>query len=790
MESHDYSICKTVLLFLLLIMFFMPTQYAIGNSNPIANNDFYNIDEDDTLSNNVLANDSDPDDDALSASLISDVIHGTLDLNGDGSFTYEPNLNYNGTDGFTYQVDDLNGGTDTATVTIIVNPLNDQPDADDYSFDVDEDTFLTGNVLADDRDVDGDTLTASVVNDVSNGSLTLKNNGSFTYTPNQDYNGDDNFTYKVDDGQGEPNSTNTATVSITVDPVNDDPIAGADAFEVIEGETLNGNVLTNDSDVDGDTLTASVVNGVSHGSLNLNGNGSFTYTHNGTDSDQDSFTYQVSDGQGGTDTAKVSITIISVNHAPNAVADTFDVNEDESRTDNVLANDSDVDGDTLTASLVSSVSNGNLTLNGNGSFTYTPNPDYNGSDTFTYEANDGRDEPNSTDTATVTITVNPVNDDPIAVDDNTFEVNEDESLTDNVLTNDFDVDGDTLTASLVNGVSHGSLNLNDNGSFTYTPNENYSGTDSFTYQVSDGQGGTDTATVSITVNPVNDQPNAVNDNTFEVNEGESLTGNVLANDSDPDGDTLTASLVSDVSNGNLTLKEDGSFTYEPNENYSGIDTFTYEANDGQGQPNSTDTAMVTITVKQVNKSPVAVADTFDVNEDTSLNGDVLTNDSDPDGDTLTANLISSASHGTLTLDSNGSFTYKPNPDYNGSDTFTYEANDGQGQPNSTDTATVTITINPKNDQPIANDDNFTIDEDTSLNGTVLTNDTDVDGDTLTASLISDVSNGSLTLNSNGSFTYTPNQDYNGTDTFTYEANDGQGQPNYYRLPPEPCFREQ
>ena len=222
-----------------------------------------------------------------------------------------------------------------------------------------------------------------------------------------------------------------------------------------------------------------------------------------------------------------------VNDAPVADGDTFTTNEDTPLTGNVLANDTDIDGDALTASLVDGPAHGTLALNANGTFTYTPSANYIGADSFTYTASDGTV---TSSIATVSITVSPVNDAPVANDD-TFTTNEDTPLAGNVLTNDTDIDADTLTASLVDGPTHGTLTLNANGSFTYTPNGNYSGADSFTYTATDGTVTSSIATVTITVSPVNDAPVA-NGDTFTTNEDTPLAGNVLTNDTDIDADAV------------------------------------------------------------------------------------------------------------------------------------------------------------------------------------------------------------------------------------------------------------
>ncbi|MDO0972856.1 beta strand repeat-containing protein, partial [Mycolicibacterium frederiksbergense] len=728
------------------------------NDAPVAVGDTFTTDEDTTLTGNVLTNDSDVDGDTLTATLVTGPTNGTLTLNADGSFTYTPAANYNGADSFTYTASDGTATSSVATVSITVAAVNDTPVTANDTFTADEDTVLTGNVLTNDSDVDGDTLTATLVDGPANGTLTLNADGSFTYTPAANYNGADSFTYTASDGTA---TSSTATVSITVNAVNDAPVATGDTVSTDEDTTLTGNVLSNDSDVDGNTLTATLVDGPTNGILTLNPDGSFTYTPAADFNGSDSFTYTAGDGTATSSVATVSITVNAVNDTPVTVADSVTTDEDTVLTGNVLTNDSDVDGDTLTATLVDGPTNGTLTLNPDGSFTYTPDTDFNGADSFTYTAGDGTA---TSSTATVSITVNAVNDAPVTVADS-FTTNEDTALTGNVLTNDTDADGNTLTATLVTGPANGTLTLNADGSFTYTPAADFNGADSFTYTASDGTATSPVATVSITVNAVNDTPVTVADN-FTTDEDTALTGNVLTNDSDVDGDTLTATLVDGPTNGTLTLNPDGSFTYTPTTNYTGADSFTYTSSDGAA---TSSVATVSITVNAVNDTPVTVADNFTTDEDTALTGNVLTNDSDVDGDTLTTTLVDGPTNGTLTLNADGSFTYTPDAEFNGADSFTYTAGDGTA---TSSTATVSITVNADNDTPVTANDTFTTDEDTTLTGNVLTNDSDVDGDTLTATLVSGPTNGSVVLNPDGTFTYTPDANYNGADSFTYTATDG------------------
>ncbi|CAJ35649.1 Ig-like domain-containing protein [Methanocella arvoryzae] len=442
----------------------------------------------------------------------------------------------------------------------------------------------------------------------------------------------------------------------------------------------------------------------------------------------------------------------------------------------VLSNDADSDGDTITAILIAGPVNGALTLNLNGSFAYTPKPDWHGTDSFTYVANDGTANSSA---ATVTLTVNPVDDMPIALNDD-YQVAEDNTLTiaaPGVLSNDVDPEGGTLTAVYNSLPNHGTLTLNADGSFVYTPSTNYHGTDSFTYKALtyrglDGTAESDIATVTITVNPINDLPVAGND-TYTTSEDAPLikstvSEGVLGNDADIDADSLTAIIVTSPAHGALSLNPDGTFTYIPNANFYGTDSFTYKANDGTADSN---TATATITITPVNDAPTAVDDSYRIDRNTSLWAaqGVLHNDVDVEGDNMIVMLVTGVTHGTLALYSNGTFAYTPEDGYLGIDTFTYKVNDGTED---SVTATVSLIVNKA---PVAGDNAYSLNEDTTLAIAapgVLNDDADPDGGTLTAVLMSGPDHGTLTLNADGSFVYTPWANYHGLDWFTYKAYDG------------------
>ncbi len=399
------------------------------------------------------------------------------------------------------------------------------------------------------------------------------------------------------------------------------------------------------------------------------------------------------------------------------------------------------------------------------------------------------------------ITALPVNDAPVA-DDESYSVNEDTVLSvgadqgvldqtevfGEVLTGvgDQDPENDPLKATLITGPSHGTLTFVADGSFVYTPNLNFHGTDTFTYVVNDGRHESEPATVTITVLPVNDKPTAAKD-TYSGARGTledtpltvGAADGVLANDGDIDGDTLSAILVNGPGNGTLVLNPDGSFVYTPNANFNGVDGFTYRASDGLAQSNP---VAVTIAVTPVNDAPLAFDDTYAVQEDTPIvvsaaNG-VLFNDTDVERNALQAILETGPEHGTLVLNANGGFTYTPALNYFGVDTFTYTVRDAGAIGT---TATVTLNIAPVNDAPVATGETYATDEGVALSVNaadgVLGNDTDIDSSGLSAVLVGGPAHGTVVLNGDGSFVYTPAAGYNGSDSFTYRASDGTSQGN-------------
>ena len=463
---------------------------------------------------------------------------------------------------------------------------------------------------------------------------------------------------------------------------------------------------------------------------------------------------------------------LSVNQAPQVDAQSFTGDEDTIINGQIIA--TDVENDVLSFSLVGQPANGSITLNPTtGAFVYTPNGNYNGSDSFVVTVTDVNGN-GTTTTTTVNLTVTPVNDAPVSSNQN-LTTSEDTSVTGQVVATD--VEGDALGYSISSTPTSGIVTLNPaTGAFVYTPNSNYSGLDSFVVTISDGNGGTTTSAITVGVTAINDAPVSANQN-LTTPEDTAVSGNIVA--TDIDGDTLTYSVTATSTNGTVTIDPvTGNFTYTPNNNYNGSDSFVVTVSDGKG---GTTTSQINIGVTPVNDVPVTVNQNLTTPEDTPIAGNVVA--SDLDGDTLSYAISSTATNGTVTLNTTtGAFVYTPGANYNGPDTFIVTVSDGQG---GTTTSTVTIGVTPVNDAPQTNAVIVSGNEDNTI--AITLSGSDVDG-TVTGFVIKSLpANGTLysdaTLTTvialNGLVNTTtvyfkPNADWNGSTSFNYATQDDLG----------------
>lgn len=811
------------------------------NQPPEPQVDHVSMNEGQTKSFGVVANDYDPDEDtnpaeedltvqSVSFSASETNTHvGSFTVSGDKkSVVFTPASGYeswNGVLSFEYVVVDK--GLETATqqgCTLTINQVNDPPVAVPDSITIDEGTGVSFNILENDTDIDMDTNLnanpgAESIWVVADGFTGVHSSNAveydsatqtFTYTPDINFNGVDELYYQLTDGE----ETVQGTVTITVNPLKDDPTAVADDVTVEEETPITIDVTANDVDTDSlgelnldltekndGTLTVIEVNGLTisgvmdttNGSVELVGN-KLKYTGDADFVGDDSFTYTIRNSDGRTHFATVTVTVTNANDTPTAQsvsaaivegdpAQSFDIN--------TIIDDADLynPGSTeeLAVTIVDSTYPSDVSFDsGTKIVTFTPKTNFNGAFVITYKVTD---KANAYAQNTITITVAPVQDSPTAADDTGIVIAEEATVTIDVTANDSDIDSDallnldlgekndgSLTIVEIDGqpisgamdTAHGSVVL-DSGQLKYTGDTDFVGNDSFTYTIRNSDNNTDTATVYVTVTDVNDTPTAqsLTDTIDEDDPAQTYDIDPLVGDADFDNpgstEALTVTIVdstypSDITFDNLTNK----VTYTPQLNFNGDFVITYRVTDSK---NASAENTITITVKDGGDTPVSNADSLEIDEDefVSVWGllDVLSNDSDLDESTnpdiedikVTDVTYNNMAYVDMQIPANGiGVEVKTRADWNGVVTFTYTVTDVYGLSSS---ATSTLTVKQVNDAPVAGADEAQTPEETPITFNIISNDSDVD---MSSILNADPSGDSLTISNvtgalNGTLVY-------------------------------------
>jgi large repetitive protein len=728
------------------------------NDAPNAVSDSETLAEDTTTTLDLLANDQDPDDPL-------DIVHTTNGSKGVVTIThngadvrYDPNPNATGADSFTYTISD---GTDedTATVNVSITAVDDPPVAIDDSEDVTEDVTSPIDVRVNDTDIDGGPKVVQTKTNGAKGSVVITGGGAgVSYDPNPNATGSDSFTYTLNGGS-------EATVVITIVAVDDLPIAIDDnGITVAEDAGVQAfDVLDNDTDVDGGPMVVTSVTAPSKGTVSVAPGGTgvrYTPTANATGAD--TFDYSITGGS----TATVSVSIDPSNDPPTADPDSVTVKEDAAPTViSVFVGDIDIDGDVLTIQSATNPVHGTVVVAGNKlSLTYEPDLNYHGPDSFIYTLSDGH---GGSDTATVTVTVTSVNDDPVPDADSISVVEDALPTTVAVLAGDTDVDLDVLVIQTTSDPTHGIVVVAlDDLTLSYKPDLNYFGSDTFTYTVSDGQA-TAVGTVSVTVTPVDDPPVAAADSFTVAEDAPVQTLLVLVNDTDIDAGPKSLASVGPATKGSTSVAPgNGAVRYTPAPDATGADSFSYTLNGGS-------VTTVSVTITPTNDAPVTAPDSLSIPAGASpVPVPVLVNDTDIDGDALRITGKTNGAKGAVAIGIGGtSITYQPFPGLFGSDSFTYTIGDGHG---GTALGTVSVTITSGNHAPNAVNDARDVPQGAGATPlTILANDQDADGNSLTIIAKTDGAHGTVAITGGGTgLTYNPVNTYHGTDTFTYIISDG------------------
>ncbi|MCL2656886.1 MAG: Ig-like domain-containing protein [Betaproteobacteria bacterium] len=725
---------------------------------------------------------SDPDDSAATIVAQTNVEgqYGSFNIDADGHWTYTADnaklkpLSYDAQDTDTFTIQSSDGTTFDIVITL--NGVNDAPTAADDSITTAHNTAYTGQ-LPDASDVDeGQSITYAKGSDPAHGTVVIHADGSYTYTPEAGYSGADSFTYSVSDGTDNTTYTVTITISDNV-PATFDGDSTANVTEDSGDYVRTGQIVVTDPDDPAATIVAQTNVAGNYGSFSIDADGNWTYTADNVKlkplsspgQATDRFTIQSNDGT----TFDIVITLNGVNDAPTAADDTITTAYNTAISGQLPAA-SDVDeGDHVTYAKDADPAHGTVAVHADGSYTYMPEAGYSGADSFTYSVTDDQGASN---TYTVSVTV--ADNIPASfAGDSTASVTEgsgDYTCSGQITVSDPDDADATIIAQTAEG-QYGSFNIDADGHWTYTADNAKlkplsspgQATDRFTIQSNDGT----TFEIVITLNGINDAPTAADDS-ITTAYNTAILGQLPAASDVDDGQSITYAKDTDPAHGTVVVHADGSYTYTPEDGYSGADSFTYSVSDG------TDNTTYTVTITISDNIPA----TFDgdgtasVTEDSGdyvRTGQIVVSDPDDPNATIVTQTNVEGQYGSFSIDADGNWTYtadnaklKPlSTPGQATDTFTIQSSDGT-------TFEIVITLNGINDAPTAADDSITTAHNTAISGQLPDASDLDDGQSITYAKDSDPAYGTLVIHADGSYTYTPEDGYSGADSFTYSVSDG------------------
>jgi len=696
------------------------------NNAPEVNDLIITTDEDKSVAG--FLNAFDQDGDSLSYTIVSNPKKGAVESfnNQTGNFTFSPNPDINGSDSFSFMVNDGSDNSNIASVNITIIPVNDSPVALSKSITILEDQTMSYSFVV--SDVENDPLKFIIVNNGLYGKAVIPDSTKpvFSYIPDTNKNGNDSFTYIVNDSK---ENSELATISVNIIPVNDEPSAKNLNISTPVNQPVSISLTAND--IDSNNLKFTIIDNPEYGKISISDN-FVNYTPDEFYKGSDSFTYRVNDGLIDSNTATVKIRVGNADIVTQEdIAIDFKIPE--------------------LAQIAKEPVHGTLTgmppdMN------YAPYKDYYGDDSLFYIL-DNQEQ-------TLTIEVEPVNDEPEIINPSPIMINEDESIDFTITV----IDVDSLDQiSFINTQPENGLITGNGPKFTYYPKADYYGDDSFILKVNDGYV-TIQDTIRISIKPINDIPVITNNTSIKISED--MPVDITLSAFDPDtNDNLKFNYFS-PQNGSISGQAPF-ITYIPADDYFGFDTFNFTVNDGTAD---SEPFTITIIIEPVNDAPVSIPISITTNEDIQVSG--VFKSIDIDDETLSYSINTQGSKGRIEISSQDSskFIYIPNQDESGYDYIKFITSDGKSD---SYPATITVYINAQNDAPFADNDTISLDEDNEYTGKL--NASDIDSEDLYYSIINVASKGSVRIldHENGTFSYIPDNNENGQDLFTFQASDGE-----------------
>jgi gliding motility-associated-like protein len=719
------------------------------NHQPVANDDEAIIHKNTPDDIDVLGNDSGLDDGLANFSIFAQPANGTATINSNRTIHYIPDTDFTGNDLLIYLIEDVDGDYDLGVVTIDVTEIpNGVPEANDVAVATEFETPVTFDILYNDTGLEDGVASITLSPEPVNGTAQVNADFTVTYTPDADFSGTESFGYQVCDNNGDCAS---AAIAVTVKAENIEnhlPVANDDLATTYMNTPVTIDVLVNDTGLEDGLANITIPASPASGSVQVNADNTITFTPGYFFVGEISFSYLLSDADGDWDMALITVTVTEdENIIPVAADDEASVEENSSVNIDVLTNDTGLDDAPVTVSISQQPTNGTVVVESNNTITYIPNDEFFGSDSFTYTVTDANGD---ADEATVSLTISQAASGiPVATDDEA-STTENTAVTINVLSNDSGLADVPVVVTINTNPTNGTVVVESDNTVTYTPDSEYFGNDSFQYTITDNNSDSDVASVSVTIDE--DTSDDEGDDSDDGNNDDEDDGN---NDDSGDGNDDDA----DDQNG-----DDGDNNNEDEDGEDGNDDGDNDDDGTQDDDEDGD--------NETNYQPVAIDDEVTTNENTSVNIQVLSNDTDLQNEPIVVTIAETSENGTTEVNDDNLITFTPNEGFTGETSFTYTVTDTDGDSDNADVVVTVVKL--QNSVPVAVDDYATTIINTPVNVDVMDNDSGMDDLPVSITVSKSANESSIIVEENNTITVTPGNNYVGQISLRYAITDANG----------------